>query len=383
MLVISVHKKVILDLRDSPWVDGPGRTILECAEDIDDAKFRIVVGAFANRQPEGTLYEQEAQRRGLDVVRIHERRSADLAVLKQILSFVCSLEIDLIHTHDFRSNLYGIIAAKLTRKKVVATVHGWITNDSKSRSKKKMDKFLLRFADHVIAVSNNTLSLLGNSIPTSRCTVIPNALRIENYCPARPYGKFRKEFAIGEDDVLVANIGRLSPEKGQRLFLEAAREIAGKTSGVRFVLFGVGPDQSDLETMVNGSGLNKVVLFAGYRNEMNTIYNDIDLVVQTSYTEGMPNVILESLLMEVPVVATNVGGTREIVRDGETGALIPKGDLTALVHKISEFLRDPGPYRAMAKLGRRDVANRFNHRERVRRLEAVYEALADPSTDRY
>jgi glycosyltransferase involved in cell wall biosynthesis len=379
VLAISVRKKTILDLRDSPWVDGPGRTILECAEDIDDAKFRIVVGAFDSRQPEGTLYEQEARRRGLDVVRIHERRSADLGVLKQILSFVCSQEIDLIHTHDFRSNLYGRIAAKLTRKKVVATVHGWITNDSKAHVKKKIDKLLLRFADHVIAVSNNTLSLLGNSIPTSRCTIIPNALRIENYCPIRPLGKFRKEFTIEEGDVLIANIGRLSPEKGQRLFLEAAREIAKKTSGIRFVLFGIGPDQNNLEAMVNGSGLNDVVLFAGYRNDMNTIYNDIDLVVQTSYTEGMPNVILESLLMEVPVVATNVGGTREIVRDGETGVLIPEGDLRALLHNISEFLRDPGPYKEMAKIGRRDVASRFNHRDRVRSIGEIYEALADGS----
>lgn len=364
----------ILDLRDSPWVDGPGRTVIECAEDIDKEKFRIIVGAFDNGKTEGTPYEQEARRRGLDVARIHEKRSFDLGVLKKVIDVVRYRGVDIIHTHDFRSNVLGILAAKVTRRSVVTTVHGWIVNNIKARVFAAFDKLLLRHFDHIIAVSENTMNQIGE-LSGQRCTIIHNSLRLQNYKLLRPYGKFREEFKLGENEVVIAHIGRLSREKGQRLFLETAREISRKTFGVRFILFGVGPDREELERIVNNSELKKAVLFAGYRNDMHLIYNDIDLVVQTSYTEGMPNVILESLLMEVPVIATNVGGTVEVVKHGETGILIEPNNLNNIIENITLFIQDRSRYSDMARRGRLDIIHRFDHEIRVKRLMEVYESI--------
>lgn len=372
-----MKRTTILDLRDSPWVDGPGRTILECAEDIDRDKFRIIVGAFDSGKAKGSPYEQEARRRGFDVAKIQEKRSFDLEALKQVIELIRYHKVDIVHTHDFRSNVFGILAAKVTRRPVVATVHGWIINDSKARVFAALDKLLLRFFDHVIVVSEKNLKLLGE-LPRESCTIIENALRLRNYQLLRPYGKFREEFGIAKDEVVIANIGRLSPEKDQRLFIEAAKAIATNNKKTRFLLFGMGPDRQKLEDLALSNGLYETIMFMGYRNDMNHIYNDLDLVVQTSQTEGMPNVILESLLMEVPVIATDVGGTREVIKDGWTGVLIPADDPEVLIQKIEDFIVNPITYMAMAKRGRIDVMKRFNHADRVARLEAVYECLAGP-----
>lgn len=365
----------VLDLRDSPWVDGPGRTILDCAETIDPSFCRIVVGAFDGGRPESTAYEQEAHRRGLDVVRIRERRSLDPEVLSQIMDQARHLGADILHTHDFRTDLFGLVAARRLRLPLVSTVHGWIANDFKGRLSTRLDKLMLRWADHVISVSETTRRRLGSWATEARCTVIPNALRTERYRPDRGPGPFRAAEGIQDHETVIANIGRLSPEKGQMPFLEAARDLLREYGDLRFVLFGIGPDQAVLERFVAENGMSGTVMFAGYRTDMDMLYNEVDLVVQSSFTEGMPNVILEALLMEVPVIATDVGGTGEVVTDGVTGRLIPAGDYRALVSSIEDYLTDRDRFRRMAEAGRLDITDRFDHHKRVERLEQVYERV--------
>ncbi|ACL73442.1 Glycosyltransferase-like protein [Thioalkalivibrio sulfidiphilus HL-EbGr7] len=366
----------VLDLRDSPWVDGPGRTILDCAETIDPTVCRIVVCAFDGGLQDGTSYEEEARRRGLLVERIHERRSLDARVLKQILDLVKKHDADILHSHDFRTDLFGLLAAKLLGKPLVSTVHGWIANTPKGRLSTRLDQVLLRFSSHIISVSDETRRRLGKWAREDRCTVISNALRTEKYHPQKGRGLFRSSNGIEDGEILIANIGRLSPEKGQMPFLEAARVLLEQHDGLRFVLFGTGPDQCLLEDFVDQHDMGEAVIFAGYRTDMDQIYNEIDLVVQSSYTEGMPNVILEALLMEVPVIATSVGGTGEVVKDGETGILIPPGEHASLVNAISDFVRQRNRFADMARRGRSDVLDRFDHRRRVERLVSVYRAHA-------
>lgn len=374
---MSVNRSpiTVLDLRDSPWVDGPGRTILDCAETLDASRVRVVIGAFDGGSSDGTTYEREARDRGLDVYRIRERRSLDPAVLRQVIQLGRRIGADAVHTHDFRSDVLGVACARRLGVPFIATVHGWIANDVKGRVRTVLDKLILRRADHVIAVSEETRLRLGTWAGPDRCTVIPNAVRAERYHPRRGPGEFRASHGVADDELLIANIGRLSPEKGQAAFLAAAREIVERHRNTRFVLFGIGPDQAELEHFVARNALDAHVIFAGYRSDMDLIYNELDLVVQSSSTEGMPNVVIEALLMEVPVIATDVGGTREVLRHGLTGVLIAPGEHHALVNSIGEYVANRHKFLSMARDGRRDVLLRFAHSGRVERLAEVYEKV--------
>jgi len=370
------NKIKILDLRDSPWVDGPGRTILDCATSLMDTPYRLVIGTFNGGLQKTNAYAEEAAKRNLPVVTIHESSAFDRQVLNQILRIIDEMDIDIVHTHDFRSNLFGLVCAKMRHKPVVSTVHGWIANDFKGKIYTMIDKILLRFFDRIITVSARTKRLVRRAwLPDNKITVITNALRVENYLPDPGDKGYRDEIGVDEDTILIGNIGRLSAEKGQLDFLQAGKEILQDFDKIRLILIGIGPDQEKLESFVSENDMTASVVFAGFRDDMVTLYNSLDLVVQSSYTEGMPNVILESLLMEVPVIATNVGGTGEIIKNGENGVLLKPELPGELAIQIRQFIDDPATYKRMAQNGRKLIIEKFSHNRRVKKLSRLYKEL--------
>lgn len=378
MIASTAKKKrvTILDLRDSPWVDGPGRTILDCAESLRTQGYNFIVGAFSENKQTANAYADEASRRNLPVKKIYERGPFDYRVIGQVIKLIDEVGADIVHTHGFRSNVFGLLAARLRHKAAVTTVHGWIANSFKAKLYVAADKAALRFFDRVITVSERTKEVVVRTrVPPDRISVISNALVLDQYVPDRHANAFRRELGVGPDTLLIANIGRLSPEKGQFEFLRAAGEVVRRYANVKFILIGVGPDREKLERFVVENGLLNVVVFTGFRQDMIHIYNSLDLVVQSSLTEGMPNVVLEALLMEVPVIATDVGGTAEIVEDQRTGVLIRPGSVRELVEKIVGYCQDPAAYQEMARKGRCLVTERYDHRRRIEKLAALYESL--------
>ncbi len=365
---------VILDLRDSPWVDGPGRTILDCASSLEGKKYHFIIGTFSGGEQKTNSYSDEAKRRKLQLFKIRENSAFDINVGRQIIKVIKENDVNIIHTHDFRSNIFGLICGKLCRKPVITTVHGWIANDVKGKLYILIDKLLLRFFDNVISVSNKTAELIKKSyISDKKLTVINNALKVENYKLDKDFCEIRTEFGIDKEEILIANIGRLSPEKGQLDFLRLAKKIIEFNDKVKFILIGIGPDQNILESYVEKNNIKESVIFAGFRNNMNDIYNEIDLVIQSSYTEGMPNVILEALLMETPVIASDVGGTSEIIKDKVNGVLFEKGRIDQLVIEVNRFLKNTEHFKILAKEGRKNILQNFSHSKRIKQLDQLYD----------
>lgn len=368
----------ILDLRDSPWVDGPGRTILDCASSLEGVQYHFVIGTFSGEHRQNNAYADEAGRRGLSVVTIEERGAFDWRIIGSILTLIEKYNIDVIHTHDFRTDIFGFICAKIKRVRIVSTVHGWIANDLKGKIYTRIDKFILRFFDKIVSVSSRTRSLLKAAGISGECSVvINNALIVDNYTVDRSNASFRKKLGLDEADIIIANIGRLSPEKGQKEFLQAARKLRALHDNVKFVLIGIGPDDKTLQDYVKKNGIADIVVFAGYCSDMVSAYNSVDLVVQSSFTEGMPNVVLESLLMTVPVIATDVGGTGEIILDQKNGVLVNPGSVNELVESINNYLVEPKGFVEMAKNGRDTIINNFNHNRRIMQLASVYDDVVN------
>jgi glycosyltransferase involved in cell wall biosynthesis len=366
----------VLDLRDSPWVDGPGRTILDCGSSLNQKGFRFLVGSFNGGSQKTCAYGLEAERRGLELFTINESRSFDFKVLGQILDIIDSENVDIIHTHDFRSDVFGLLCAKLRGKLAVSTVHGWIKNDFKGELYTAVDKFLLRFFDKVITVSYRTRRLVeGALVPKRKILVIQNAIKVENYQINRNEQTLRRELGINSDTILVGNIGRLSSEKGQLDFLKAGNIARKSGERCRFLLVGIGPDRHELERYVQDNDMKDITIFAGYREDMTKIYNSLDLVVQSSFTEGMPNVVLEASLMGVPVIATDVGGTSEIIENGVSGTLIEPGKIDDLAEHIQNFVVHRQRYIEMARQARQNILANFDHQKRVEKLEELYMSL--------
>ena len=371
------HKKItILDLRDSPWVDGPGRTTLESAIRIDREKYHIIVAGFSGGAQKTGEYLREAERRGLPVARLEESGAFDPGVFKQVLHLIDLHAVDIIHTHEFRSNVIGLVCARLRRLPVVATCHGWIANSAKGKIRVFLDRLALYFFDHIIVVSKKLQAQLNRQgIGMARTSALPNAVAFENFLRVPGESRFRNELGVQSSTVLIANIGRLSPEKGQFEFIRAASAVLRDYPDVRFILIGIGPDQSRLVQLVNEYGIAGKVIFCGYRADMPNIYSSLDLVVQSSFTEGMPNVILEAAAMEIPVIATQVGGTAEIIEHGVSGILVRPGATEELASAVLNFLRHRMKHQDMARRAAYSVRQRFSYESRTGALIKIYDNL--------
>jgi glycosyltransferase involved in cell wall biosynthesis len=237
-----------------------------------------------------------------------------------------------------------------------------------------LDRALLRRFDRVIAVSQATRRRVPAWwLPDQRILVLHNAIATERFArelyPAPP-GRFS-----AARTVRLAKIGRLSPEKGQALLLRAVAGLRREFPQLHLTFAGTGPLESELRALAAELGIADAVTFTGYVADIKKIYDETDLVVQSSFTEGLPNVIVEAAYVGLPIVATDVGGTREIIEHGVSGWLVRPDSLEELTAGIRRFLEEPGRFAAMREQARLRIESEFTYDVRTARQANLYREL--------
>ena len=364
----------ILHLRDTYEVGGPGKTILETVSHIDKSLFSVSIGVFSNGiGSEATPFISEARIRGITIHEIRSRGRYDPWIVREIISLLKKLKIDILHTHEARSDLLGCLAAKIGNTPVVTTMHGWIANSRRQQTITKINKWATRFFTHVIVVNTPMRdALLKEGIPSPIISVLHNCIVKENYYRDCQAGYISQSVGREIGSPVIGTLGRLSPEKGHVDFVEAAAIVISRGYKAHFVIVGDGPETGKIDGMVAGKGLENSVTLTGYLRDPRRVLQDFDLMVLPSYSEGLPNVVLESLMMEVPVIATAVGGVPDIIRHGQEGVLIPPGDPGMMAQSIMDFLDDPIKHKTMALKGKKIVEDRFDFKIRTMKLEKIY-----------
>jgi glycosyltransferase involved in cell wall biosynthesis len=360
----------VLHLRDSAWVDGPGRTILDTATHLDPAEIEYHVGAFVAPGKAAHPLVDALRASGKSVRELEDRGGLDENLVAQIVRAMDELDIDVLHTSEFRSNIMGQIARRRRRVKLVCTVHGWIVNTTRGRIFRFIDKTLLRRFDSIVFVSGATRRLVPRWwLPEKRTCVLHNGLVLGKYgektvsAPRRP---------VDPKNVTLLNVGRLSPEKGQDLLLEAVAPLCARYPGLNLKFAGTGPEEARLRALGQSLGIADRVHFLGYIHDMPSLYAEVDLLVQSSLTEGLPNVIVEAAYLRVPIVATRVGGTDEVVEHGKSGWLIGAGDVNAIRAGLQRFLESPQEFVAMGERAQRGIIEGFSIAVRTRKLVDFY-----------
>jgi glycosyltransferase involved in cell wall biosynthesis len=242
-----------------------------------------------------------------------------------------------------------------------------------------MDRVNLRFVDRVVAVSDGQAARVRKAgVPGNRLAVIRNAARLHAFAtPAPEYrAKLRSHFPA---DTPVSHVvlaaGRLSPEKGFAVLLDAAAELLKTNPHCGFVLFGDGAERAKLEARTRELGVADHFRMPGFTPELDKYLPFADVVVLPSFTEGLPNVALEASAAGVPVVATAVGGTPEVVADGDTGYLVPSGQPAALAGKLRALL-DSAELRArMGTAGRNRMQAEFTFAAQADRYAELFHGL--------
>lgn len=246
---------------------------------------------------------------------------------------------DLIHSHGYRADFIGLFVSRYFGLPIVSTCHGFISTDLHLSAYNRLDVFLLRFFNRVIAVSEQMKEdLVARGVPGEKVQVITNAVCEESRSDTeRVRRETRTRLGVEHDEFVLGFAGRLSEEKGLGHLLEAVKAWTPTCVRWRLILIGEGPHRGVLEHAVRELGLAGKVLFAGFQGDLAQWYPAMDAFVLPSLTEGTPMVLLEAMATGIPVIATSVGGVPAMISSGENGILVPPGDASRLRDAIQSL----------------------------------------------
>ena len=319
----------------------------------------------------------EIRAAGVPVVDLGMRGKSDLRAALRLYGLLRRRDIQILHAHMFHANLLASLVGWIANVPVViATRH---TVEMGGAAREWVNCVTVALCDAMVVVSNQVheVQLRQPWIDPTKLVVIPNGVPVETAtcCSPESTQALRQEWGIDADVLVVGTVARLGPEKGHAYLLEAVAEVLKQVLQTRLLLVGDGPMRSQLEDRAKALGVADSIVFAGLRHDVQTILSLFDLFVLPSLWEGLPMAVLEAMAAGLPVVATAVGGTPEVVVDGVTGLLVPPRDPHALAEAILRLLRDPDLRKRMGGAGRERVAAHFSVEQMVQRTEKLYEHL--------
>jgi len=273
-----------------------------------------------------------------------------------------------IHSHDPKSNFYAfLLKLFMPRLKLVSTLHGWTQKGKKGKLYSVLDRLVLTRFDRIIAVSRSLEKriLRGRNRNVS---LIQNAVDLDVWHSNGHFSmKCTNPFKIGF-------VGRLSPEKGPDVFIEAARILAGHSAMFEFYIAGQGTLRNQLQDQAYKNDLGDKIHFLGFlgQEELKEFYQSLNVLLVTSHTEGLPMTILEAQAMNVPVVATDVGGVGEIIEHGINGLLEKDNNAEGLAQKVLFLWRNPTAANEFAVKARTVICDHFSILKNARKITELY-----------
>ncbi len=370
-------------------VGGPAVHIINLTAGLDPDRFESQLIAGRPGPDEGDMGYLATQK-GIDPLIIPEL-GRELSPLGDVGTTVKLARIlrrdkpDIVETHTAKAGAVGRLAARLAGVPLVIHVfHGHVFHSYFGSLETQMfvniERALARITDLIITVSpaqRRDIVDVYRIAPPERVLTVPLGLDLEPFRRAKQtcQGRFRTSLGVLTEALLVGFVGRLTAVKNPSLFVEAAGLVVQQFPQTRFVFVGNGELRPALEEQIDVLGLAGHVIFAGWQVDMPAVYADLDLLALASLNEGTPVTVIEALATGIPVVATAVGGVPDVLKDRQTGVLVPSGDTEGLAQAIVELLRAPERAEALARAGQGDVLDRFDQARLVDDMESLYLAL--------
>jgi glycosyltransferase involved in cell wall biosynthesis len=343
-------------------IGGQERLLVEMARHRDQTRFDWTVIVLGGRGPLADALEAD----GVRVVPLEQPAGFRFGLWRQLARMFRAEHYNVVHTHDDRPLIYGLPAAWWAGVpgRIHTHHHGRLASISGRQG------FLIRqashCAEHFVCVSHDSARfMIEQGVAQKRVRTIHNGIDLTRFA-------FQGPAADGP----VVTVARLSPEKDVANLLRAAQRVLAQFPSARFEIAGDGPCRAELTQLAHELRLNENVIFHGEVRDIPALLARAQLFVLPSQTEGISLTLLEAQARGLPVVATQVGGTPEVVEPGTTGLLVPARDPEALAQAIAVLLADPERGRQMGRAGRQRVENCFDIRTMTKQYEALY--LSEP-----
>lgn len=368
----------VLELR-SVWGTGggPEKTILLGAAQSDPARYSVTVCYIRDERDEVFGPAASAECLPIDYVEVREKHSFDPTIWRRLRALVRERRIDIVHAHDYKTDLLALMLARAEGTATLSTVHGWTGHSRREVFYYWADKRLLRRFPRLVAVSGDIRrELIRTGSRPDRITVILNGIDAGRFRRDRSReAQARARLALPTDVTIIGGVGRLEPQKRFDLLMEAFSQLRRSHARLLLVIAGDGSSRESLADRARALGLGESCRMLGHQADVGLVHHAIDLFVQSAKYEGTPNAVLEAMAFESPVVATDVGGTAELVRDGVDGLIVPPNDVESLRKAMDGALSAPEPTAVRVRSARARVEGELSFATRMRKLEAVYDEL--------
>lgn len=349
------------------------------------ALLRLLVGIDRNRfspsvvclRDGDTPLADDIRSQDVPVLDLGITGAASLARLRRLVAFLEESRPLILHSWLYHAVIVSRFVGRIASVPILVSARRNINLGSPLRE--GLNRLTLGIDDRIIAVSDaaRRVEIERGGADPRRIVTIVNGVETGSSGESDPTvrNRIREELGIPGSAPVVGTIGRLHKEKGLDVFLEAASRILSALPDVRFVIVGSGPDRTALESRAKELGVASKVAFVGERGDVKDLLRAMDLFALSSPEEGMPNVVLEAMAAALPVVATAVGGTPEVVVDQATGLLVPPGNSERLAGAIATMLAEPERMREMGREGMNRVGEHFTIETMIARTVRVYDEL--------
>ncbi|RNB90359.1 glycosyltransferase [Brevibacillus fluminis] len=364
---------------------GAEQHILNLIQAFPEEEAQVAVVCFYD-----SVFASRLREANIEVIPLHQFGRFDLRLLQGIKEAVHTYQPDIIHTHGIKANFFTRLAVKHSVPVLVTTVHSNLRYDYHSKlayfAVSWMERLTRHYNKHYIAISGAIGELLRQDrVAPDAISLIFNGIDLSPFRQTQLKESDRKrllqEWNLPQDAFIFGTMARFVPVKGLHLILEAFAQLIAAEKGAipyRLVLVGDGPERTRLEDLTAKLNLTEYVRFPGFRQDIPVVLHAFDTFVHSSLYEGMGYTIIEAMAAEVPVIATSVGGVKELVFQDQNGLLIPPNSVTELVRAMERLAADPALRARFADAALAKVEETFTIGQMARQtLELYRKLLAD------
>ncbi|MEW6181592.1 MAG: glycosyltransferase family 4 protein [Bacillota bacterium] len=369
----------ILHLLSTNRLSGAERIVQLITRHLNSSRFHSIITCGGD--PLREVYKADGH--PVEVMDVRFPTPSNIFRLRGILKY---RHVHLIHAHDHRASLLAWMSSRflLRRIPMISHIHNanpWL----KQWHPFKLVDLVMRNRYNISIACSETVKeyyLRHNfTLKPTKVVTVTNGIEINDY------GKVNRD-AVAQNTGLptqrfvFGTVGRLDEQKGIDLLLHAFREVANRLENVSLVIVGTGPDEQVLKKTARQLGINEHVVFTGYREDVHELMQVMDVFVLASRWEGLPMVLMEAMALGIPVIASDVGGVRELVRPGETGLLVAAKDTADLAAKMCYLYRDRELAAELARAGAALVCENHNMARQVQKIEDIYNILLSRKSSR-
>lgn len=313
---------------------------------------------------------------GCNVIKIGKAAVAFIVGWLRLIAILRRRNADVVMTILDYSDTLGRPAARLAGCRCIISAIQ-LRNVTKPFWRRCLDRWTIRWAHHVVFNSQHIVSfaLENDGVSAEQIVVIPNAVEDLQARSGNLRAEYRAQFQLGPDVRLIGAVGRLAAQKNYPLLLKAASRLPPLPPW-KLVIVGDGRQRELLAALGRQLGLAERLIWLGARADVEGCFAAMDIFAHTSDYEGMPNAVMEAMAMALPVVASEVDGTMELIENGKTGFLVRPGDTAGFTEKLHQLLLDVDGGQAMGRMAHENVLQRYNQDRMVGAFDQLFHACA-------